>query len=794
MDIELKERGVTTTTSETKAEIFIEKHKSEIDAGEIKLIDERNGGKTVFKFYDTLKHSEKEFEEELKKHNERIKLERPEKKLSIQLPQDGMYISEFASALGGIYSIKEVLYYRHETQEVIKIGRIKVNENNEEITGIISVLPENFITETEKLIDFFVIHKTDGVKYRSMSVQTAKIVLLSDQFTCELPVIKRVFAVPFPKYKDDKLIFPKKGYDKDFMSWTDYDSPEIENMSLDEAKEVLEKVYGEFAFKEKQDKINAIAHLITPFCRLLFSQETTRSPLFIYMANRERAGKDYCAGVVSIVYHGVDIQDVPIVKGDKNNSDEEFRKRLLSIFKEGRSILHSSNNKGYLNSAELEALITKPIFTDRQLGKNALLEFPNTLVISLSANTGLTYTADLAYRSMFINLFLEIEDPNERNFKIPDLHGWVKSNRGLILSAMYKIVENWIIKGKPKCSKPFASFWEWMSIVGGILEAADIGIPQSNNTLNAIGGDVETENMKQLFIACYKRWGPEWLSKSQIFNAIQDETDEIMHEVLRDFDLSDRGVRTKFGMLISKFNGRILGGIQMVMDTSSDRSSRQKLKFIKKGDSLLFNETEQSLNNETEKSFNNEKSKELINEKDKSYIKDGNLGNLEFSKNQRLPPLYTSEGGNLGNLGNLSLVAILKSDRNIDGVENDAKVAKVANSNNILELPLKPLNSNNMLEFPDTESNTNNTPSQPPPIAQKRYLKDLRETILSNLKKYPEGLILSVEAKKWDLLYPLLKIYTREDIDAVMRELIAEEAIIEKKNGVWAVYHKPEED
>ena len=47
MDIELKERGVTTTTSEYKASLFIEKHKSEIDAGKIKIDDERYGPVTV---------------------------------------------------------------------------------------------------------------------------------------------------------------------------------------------------------------------------------------------------------------------------------------------------------------------------------------------------------------------------------------------------------------------------------------------------------------------------------------------------------------------------------------------------------------------------------------------------------------------------------------------------------------------------------------------------------------------------------------------------------------------------
>jgi hypothetical protein len=51
--------------------------------------------------------------------------------------------------------------------------------------------------------------------------------------------------------------------------------------------------YKEFCFKDEQDKINAIAGLLTPYLRGLFKNFNTRTPLFFYMANRERAGKDY---------------------------------------------------------------------------------------------------------------------------------------------------------------------------------------------------------------------------------------------------------------------------------------------------------------------------------------------------------------------------------------------------------------------------------------------------------------------------------------------------------------------
>jgi hypothetical protein len=190
-----------------------------------------------------------------------------------------------------------------------------------------------------------------------------------------------------------------------------YNAPVIDmNISLEKAKEIIDNLFKEFCFKSEQDKINAIAGFITPYLRGLFSSFSVRTPVFIYEANRERAGKDYLAGLTGILYEGFALEEPPISTGDKmqNNSDE-LRKKILSSMMYGRKRLHFSNNKGYLNNAVFESITTAEKYSDRPLGRSEILTFHNELDFSLSGNIGMTLTPDLANRSRFIKLFLDIE-------------------------------------------------------------------------------------------------------------------------------------------------------------------------------------------------------------------------------------------------------------------------------------------------------------------------------------------------------------------------------------------------
>lgn len=511
----------------------------------------------------------------------------------IIIPGEGRPIGEFAEEVGQFFNDKKILFFRPTERQVIKIGEQSVGtDENKKVLVFQPVEKAEFITLLEKYLDIGVFKRTseNPIGYfvaKSITQTTAEITLSSEyQFRAALPVVERIFHVPMPFIKNGALIFPKVGYDEELKSWMPESAPKInETMTLAEAKAIFEKMYGEFCFKAEQDKHNAIALLMTPYCRGLYVSSTSRTPIGFYKANRERAGKDYCAGITGIIHEGSAIQDAPLSDGENKNADEELRKKLLSTFKIGRSRIHSSNNKGHINSAILESIATTEYWEDRQLGSNLMLRFPNTLEISISANAGITYTPDLSARCVFVNLFFAEEDPNDRQFTIPNLHEWVEEHKDEVVSAMFTLVKNWFEKGKPPGTKPFASFPEWARVVGGIMESAGYLNPcNANDDMVGIGGDTETRDMKRLFELCYQTWPNTWIVKKKVFDAIETPDTEFstLFGHLK-WGVAGSNARSRFAIILSRFVNRQLSGIVLECNVQSN-TTRNEYRWSKMDD------------------------------------------------------------------------------------------------------------------------------------------------------------------------------------------------------------------
>lgn len=513
-----------------------------------------------------------------------------DEKPDIFLPHDGRLISEFADELGGIFKDKNIMFFRPVEDAVVRLEMIPTNDGKERMLGFHEMKKSEFVTFIEKytspMITIVVKKKGEDPEFidkeRSMRGDVADITLCSHSFRQKIPIIDKIYNAPMPILKDGNLTFPRPRYDKKLWSWMPLDAPNIDpNMPLEDAVELIRSIYSEFCFKSDQDKTVAYAGLITPFLRGLYARETCRTPLIFYLANRERAGKDFCAGITGIVYNGVADEEPPF------NEEEEFRKRVMANFKKGKTRIHMSNFKGHMDSPQLEMLITAETWTDRQLGSNINSTYPNTLEMSISANTGITYTPDIANRSVFVNLFLDIENPNERMFVNPNLHGWIKEHRSEILSALYALVRNWHELGMPPGTHPFASFPEWARVCGGVMEAAGLGNPcVPNIDQNAIGGDDETKEMKTLFELCFDKWNSNGVLKTEIIDEIM-RYDTIEPNPFNElfgymkWTEDPKSARTRFGIKLDKFLNRWLSGIRMYVDNMEKRACRRKYMWSK---------------------------------------------------------------------------------------------------------------------------------------------------------------------------------------------------------------------
>ena len=600
-------------------------------------------------------------------------------KKSIEIPGNNRLMSDFADDLGDVYKSRNILFFRGALREVVEIHRYKnIDQDGKEYieNGFKEVEGNRFVTLAEMFISPWTTNFTKGGKCvivkRSMTQNTANIVLKSANFQNKLPIITRIFDIQIPIIYDKRLTFPKKGYDKRFGSWLPYNAPQIKTdmLTLEEAKELIDKIFEEFCFASEKDKINAIAAFITPFMRGLFPKFSTRTPVFIYMANRERAGKDYCAGCTGILYEGVNIEEPAISNDEKgaSNNNEEIRKKIMACMMQGKKRFHSANNKGLINNSVLEGVTTAEIWSDRVLGRSENVTFNNEMDYSLSANIGTTLTPDLANRARIINLHLADEDANARKFKNPRLHEWIYDNREIIISALYKFVENWVEKGMIVGSVPFTSFPHWASVCGGIMEAAGYNNPckvDNNNNLS-VSLDSDTEEMKLLFEAVYANSPNESLTKDEIRAIVENEG------ILTNIDFNNKSDQTKFAMRIDRYVNRILSNIIMKVDSLERRASRRRYSFEK----IVENEVENGFNengdifsqngskiddfrkNDDDKNVEKLK-KDCLNdclndnnEVNKSCFDGlmtsgnlGNLGNLKEMEEKRL--------GNLGNLGNL---------------------------------------------------------------------------------------------------------------------------------------------
>jgi hypothetical protein len=505
---------------------------------------------------------------------------------------------QFAKELGNAIKNNDKLFYNPISNRVCEIGEFYDKYLDKTFTSLIPVAPVRLINILDDMVQTVKINASkpyEPPQPKTMSETLARYLLENDNFKNSLYKVSRLLKSCIPFLVDNQCYIPHHGYNESILAFVTKDAPEIGDKvkTLEDAKYIIEDLFKEFCFKEEIDKTMSLAGFITPLCRGLYKTPTTRTPLFMYIANRERAGKDYLAGINGIVYEGVNVDFPPITTNEYGGTgDEELRKKITSAVIKGRRRYHSQNNKGMLDSSFLEQVTTSEYFEDRLLGGNESREFPNEMDFSLSGNLGLRWTPDIFNRSRIINLFLAIENPNKRQFTRPNLHHHIMANRDIIQSALIFIVKEWFKAGMPE-GKTFSSFPEWSRVVGGIMEFCGWGDPtilieQDDD----IGGDIEGRDMKKLVETMVQVMDStnqqSFLMKEMCdiieeLNKPKDEKTEpinIFSDLIDRDDKMNRGGRTAFAKTFKKYIGRIFSGYEIVIAENKKRTANIKYSFV----------------------------------------------------------------------------------------------------------------------------------------------------------------------------------------------------------------------
>jgi hypothetical protein len=512
----------------------------------------------------------------------------------VRLPTNGRVESEFSNDVGKILGKLEVsCRYNGRAVEI----------ENEEFTGVLdrfkiaegglkfkSLTPIRLKTWLEQFIETGSEIEKKGVsrfEAKTISKSLAESVLISPQFLKHVPHVARIIDVPIPiRTKNDEIIFPKPGLNKEVGIFLNPNAPTLCEMPLEEAIQILEKAHSGFCWRNdnneklQQSKIHAFARILTPFARGLIGFNE-RVPLWFYDGNRPRCGKDYLAGVSQIVYLSHAFEDAAL-----SRNPEETHKRITAALRNGRRFMHFANCQYTLDDPYLIQAITGTTYGSRALGSNeaeADLQLLNEIDYSLSANS-ITYREDVEPRIRKIALAYFEENENGRIFPNPRLHEWVSDNRAEILSAIYSIFTHWIKVGCSMGKTPFISFPRWAEIVGGVMAAANLGDPcLQHEGEDLIGGDQRDRSMRALFSACHTDYSDEWIKKLQIYDVIRQQAEN--QPALEWFGFGqdkDRSAATKTGQALSAYRNRVLGGVRLLMDVSNKDSQSWRYKFSKK--------------------------------------------------------------------------------------------------------------------------------------------------------------------------------------------------------------------
>jgi hypothetical protein len=235
-----------------------------------------------------------------------------------------------------------------------------------------------------------------------------------------------------------------------------------------------------------------------------------------------------------------------------------MRKCLLSAVMEAKPVLCFDNFKGHLASESLEGFLTSQEWTGRILGGQATFRGDNSVVVFVTGN-GCTVSPDMRRRSLFCELFLEVERAEDRHFNQPLEVPEIMARRTDILSALWALVKDWHEAGEPKPSRSHSSFPEWANTIAASVEHAGYRCPLETPKI-AAAADIDGTDMRELVNAII---GDSQLKSVTFEQLVETAEENGLFERLTTGMNSDKDkarCKSAFGKLLRSYDKRLVGG------------------------------------------------------------------------------------------------------------------------------------------------------------------------------------------------------------------------------------------
>lgn len=410
---------------------------------------------------------------------------------AIRLPGRNVYISDFARELGAVMCTNGV-YLRSDIPMTLdkRHNRLQILDADTMITYAEDLA---FIHQLEKAGEEFRKLKV------SMKKEMARAVLASPHFRRQQREIWRVNTVPCPVLRPDgSLELLKAGeFDHESGILTLPGEMEYTVMPVAEAVTFLKNLTAGFPMPERDEEGIShalrvfVAALLTPFILSMMPKHAL-VPMFIFCSNRQGSGKSLLVKIILYTLFG----KAGAISFGKD--EEELRKLLDTEALANEPYVFFDNVKRPVSSQQLDMWLTMSSWKGRRMGGQTGFEVEKQGCVFISSNHAET-DKDSNRRSLFCELFIEDADISDRKFDRLIDDSWLNRDdvRKDILSALWSLVVHWDQSGRPKGSRPMASFERWADLIGGIVEASGLGDPLARSE-SITAGDADTKDMRAL--------------------------------------------------------------------------------------------------------------------------------------------------------------------------------------------------------------------------------------------------------------------------------------------------------
>jgi hypothetical protein len=328
------------------------------------------------------------------------------------------------------------------------------------------------------------------------------------------------------------------------------------------ACDALLEVVEDFPFAAATHRSAWLAALLSLFGRYAIDGPT---PLTLFEASVLGSGKTLLARVIARLVTGREPYLIP----EATDPDEE-RKRITSIAIQGDSLVVVDNVRA-LGSAALDAALTASSWQDRILGASQTVRLP-LHTVWLATGNNVVLRGDVGRRVSLCRLEPAVERPEaRRDFRHPDLIGWVGQHRARLVAATLTMLRAYCVAGRPGMHlTPWGSYEAWSELVRGAI--VFVGQPDPHGARDQLSeADAETTAIAALLAgwtelaAGHGDPGHALTSRQalQLLEGAPADRYATLRDALADLTRAPAGklpTPHQLGLVLRRHRGRVCGG------------------------------------------------------------------------------------------------------------------------------------------------------------------------------------------------------------------------------------------